>query len=125
MCAGVTQNAFVYLNPHWRDEYNGHLELWDRNMTGCVQRLMPSFGRFVAFSSTDFSYHGHPAPLTPPDGRMRRSVAMYYYTKGDRPTDECYNHDCGRYHTTTWQRGHPMCSAPGSAPTRPHTSRQR
>lgn len=104
-------NAFVYLNPHWRDEFGGHLELWDRNMTGCVKRLLPKFGRFVAFSSTDYSYHGHPTPLTPPEGRMRRSVAMYYYTKGSRPVDECYRGDCTRYHTTTWQRGHGVCAA--------------
>ena len=81
-------------------------------MTGCVKRLLPKFGRFVAFSSTDYSYHGHPTPLTPPEGRMRRSVAMYYYTKGSRPVDECYRGDCTRYHTTTWQRGHAVCARP-------------
>jgi hypothetical protein len=41
----------------------------------------------VVFSTTDDSYHGHPDPLTCPEGRSRRSIAMYYYTVG-RPREE-------------------------------------
>ena len=74
-------NIFVFLNHDWEDAYGGHLELWDRNLTRCAQRVLPTMNRFVAFSSTDFSYHGHPVPLAAPPGRMRRSVAMYYYTR--------------------------------------------
>ena len=81
-------NAFVYLNHDWRDEYGGHLELWDRNLTGCRARLRPVFGRFVVFSTTDFTFHGHPAPLACPPNRARRSLALYYYTNG-RPIGEC------------------------------------
>merc|ERR1712046_357776 len=67
-------NVFVYLNHAWSDVYGGHLELWSRNLSQCEQRILPTMGRFVAFSSTDFSFHGHPAPLRLPSGRMRRSV---------------------------------------------------
>lgn len=59
--------------------------LWNRNLTACVQRIKPKFGRFVAFSTTDFSYHGHPSPMRIPGDRMRRSIAMYYYTRGAAP----------------------------------------
>lgn len=45
------------------------------------------FNRAVVFSTTDSSYHGHPDPLTCPEGRARYSIAMYYYTVG-RPADE-------------------------------------
>jgi hypothetical protein len=41
----------------------------------------------VIFSTTDFSYHGHPEPLNCPDNRSRRSLALYYYTNG-RPASE-------------------------------------
>jgi Rps23 Pro-64 3,4-dihydroxylase Tpa1-like proline 4-hydroxylase len=80
-------NLLVYLNQDWREEYGGHLELWDRGMTRCEQRILPVFNRTVVFSTTDFSYHGHPEPLACPEGMSRKSVSFYYYTNG-RPEEE-------------------------------------
>jgi len=102
-------NTFVYLNDDpWPEEYGGHLELWNREMTKCEQRILPTFGRYVVFSTTDFSYHGHPQPLTTPSNRSRKSLAMYYYTNG-RPNEECINNHCcndQRFcgHGTLWQQ---------------------
>ena len=80
-------NLLVYLNEDWQEEYGGHLELWDREMTRSEQRILPVFNRTVVFSTTDFSFHGHPAPLACPEGRSRKSVSFYYYTNG-RPAEE-------------------------------------
>jgi 2OG-Fe(II) oxygenase superfamily len=80
-------NVLVYLNRDWREEYGGHLELWDREMTRAVTRILPLFNRTVVFSTTDGSFHGHPTPLACPAGRSRRSVSFYYYTSG-RPEEE-------------------------------------
>mmetsp|Transcript_56901 Transcript_56901/g.120803 ORF Transcript_56901/g.120803 Transcript_56901/m.120803 type:complete len:180 (-) Transcript_56901:257-796(-) len=95
-------NVFIYLNEDWSDEYGGHLELWSRDMKSCMKRISVDFGRLVVFSSTDFSYHGHPVPMTAPKGRVRRSLAMYYYSNG-RPVEECLNGACGGSHSTLWQ----------------------
>ena len=51
-------NVIVYLNRNWKEEYGGHLELWNREMTRCERRVLPIFNRCVIFSTTDFSYHG-------------------------------------------------------------------
>jgi len=80
-------NLLVYLNKDWREEYGGHLELWDREMKACERRILPVFNRTVVFSTTDFSYHGHPRPLSCPEGMTRKSVSFYYYTNG-RPDEE-------------------------------------
>ncbi len=80
-------NLLVYLNRDWRDEYGGHLELWDTEMKGCARRVLPVFNRVVVFSTTDFSHHGHPTPLTCPADRTRKSLALYYYSNG-RPPEE-------------------------------------
>lgn len=80
-------NLLVYLNHDWREEYGGHLELWDRTVTRCEARVLPVFNRTVVFSTTDFSFHGHPEPLACPEGRSRKSVSLYYYTNG-RPDEE-------------------------------------
>ncbi|HEX7807805.1 MAG TPA: 2OG-Fe(II) oxygenase [Thermoanaerobaculia bacterium] len=80
-------NMLVYLNRGWREEWGGHLELWNDTMTECRKRILPSFNRTVVFSTTDTSYHGHPHPLTSPEGVTRKSVSLYYYTAG-RPEEE-------------------------------------
>jgi hypothetical protein len=80
-------NLLVYLNQDWRQEYGGELELWSRDMARCEQRILPVFNRTVVFSTTDFSFHGHPRPLACPEGRSRKSVSFYYYTNG-RPEGE-------------------------------------
>jgi Rps23 Pro-64 3,4-dihydroxylase Tpa1-like proline 4-hydroxylase len=80
-------NLLLYFNKDWREEYGGNLELWDTEMKSCVKRYTPEFNRCVIFSTTDKSYHGNPQPVKTPDGRTRRSIAMYYYTNG-RPAGE-------------------------------------
>jgi Rps23 Pro-64 3,4-dihydroxylase Tpa1-like proline 4-hydroxylase len=80
-------NLLVYLNRDWKEEYGGHLELWSTDMKQAEQRILPVFNRCVIFNTTDVSYHGHPEPLTCPDGVSRRSLALYYYTNG-RPDGE-------------------------------------
>ncbi|MBD2485209.1 2OG-Fe(II) oxygenase [Planktothrix sp. FACHB-1365] len=80
-------NMLIYLNKNWQEEYGGHFEMWDREMTHCIKKILPIFNRCVIFSTSDFSYHGHPDPLTCPEGITRKSLALYYYTNG-RPPEE-------------------------------------
>jgi hypothetical protein len=75
-------NILIYLNENWREEYEGHLELWSTDMSCCVKRIMPSIGRCVIFRTDRNSYHGSPTPLNCPDGTTRKSIALYYYTNG-------------------------------------------
>jgi 2OG-Fe(II) oxygenase superfamily len=93
-------NCFVFLNPDWDEEWGGHLEFWNKEMDQCHQRIAPHMGRFAVFSTTDFTYHGHPNPLATPDDRARRSMALYYYT-ATRPAYECINEDCTGHNTVT------------------------
>jgi hypothetical protein len=80
-------NLLVYLNKNWREEYGGHLELWDREMNRCQEKVLPVFNRVMIFGTTDFTYHGHPDPLRCPEGFTRKSLALYYFTNG-RPAEE-------------------------------------
>lgn len=76
-------NLLLYLNRDWNEEYGGHLELWSKDMSKCEARILPIFNRAVIFTATDDSWHGHPTPLSCPEGRTRNSIAAYYYTKPD------------------------------------------
>lgn len=80
-------NVLVYLNENWKEEYGGHFELWEKDMSRCVTRIAPLFNRMAIFSTTDYSWHGHPDQLTCPPDRSRRSLALYYYSNG-RPASE-------------------------------------
>ncbi len=80
-------NVLVYLNKEWKEEYGGHFELWDKDMKQCVHKILPLFNTMAIFSTTDFSYHGHPDPLNCPPDRSRKSLALYYFTNG-RPAQE-------------------------------------
>jgi hypothetical protein len=80
-------NLLLYLNEGWREEFGGHLELWDRTMSHCQSKVLPLFNRVMIFGTTDFTYHGHPDPLQCPEGMTRKSLALYYFSNG-RPAEE-------------------------------------
>jgi Rps23 Pro-64 3,4-dihydroxylase Tpa1-like proline 4-hydroxylase len=80
-------NVLVYMNKDWKEEYGGHFELWNKDMTQAEQKILPLFNRCAIFSTTSTSYHGHPTPLACPPERTRKSIATYYYSHG-RPEEE-------------------------------------
>ena len=81
-------NLLLYLNKDYKEEYNGHLELWNKDMTCCEKKIAPIFNRAVIMRTTDDGFHGHIAPWKNEDDRL--SIAMYYYTD-DRPEHEKSN----------------------------------
>ena len=77
-------NLIYYLNKDWKDQYGGALELWDDNMTNCLEKIQPVFNRAVIFyTGGDHNNHGHPEILNCPDSLTRKSLASYYYTYDD------------------------------------------
>lgn len=80
-------NILVYLNKDWKDEYGGHFELWNSDMSKCETKIAPRFNTLAMFSTTSNSFHGHPDPLNCPEDRSRKSLALYYYSNG-RPESE-------------------------------------
>lgn len=75
-------NVMVYLNSEWEDSWGGELELWDREMQKCVVSVKPKLGTMVVFTASEYSFHGHPNPVSCPADRCRKSIASYYYTNG-------------------------------------------
>lgn len=76
-------NVILYLNPHWEEEWNGALELWE-DLNGkprrCLNLVQPKLGKLVVFNTSEVSWHGHPDPLLCPEGETRKSIALYYWT---------------------------------------------
>lgn len=73
-------NLLLYLSKDWEEEYGGHLELWERDLSKCAGKVLPIFNRAVIFSTMRDSYHGHPHPIVCPEDKARYSLALYYYS---------------------------------------------
>jgi len=85
-------NVLVYLNPEWKAEYGGCLELYQKGSKLPEREVVPVFGRMVMFRTDDRSIHGFSRPITG-TSRWRNSIALYYYSSeetrdfsGDRDT---------------------------------------
>jgi hypothetical protein len=72
-------NLLLFLNRDWDESYRGWLELWDRDVSRCVQRIAPVFNRCVVFRTSDASFHGVPQGVACPPERTRKSLALYYF----------------------------------------------
>lgn len=79
-------NLLLYMNKDYKNNYNGHLELWNPEMTKCEVKIAPIFNRIVIFKVDDDANHGHPEPWNG-GNNDRISLALYYYTD-DRPEHE-------------------------------------
>lgn len=77
-------NILVYFNKGWKEEYGGHLDLWDAEVTHCLGRYAPVFNRAAGFATSATSWHGV-TPVECPPGVTRKSFAVYYYTKEPPP----------------------------------------
>lgn len=81
-------NLILFLNDNWEEDFGGHLELWSKDMARCEKKVSPKLGTAVIFNTDADSFHGHPDPLTCPEDRTRRSIALYYYTAGNVLTSD-------------------------------------
>ncbi len=85
-------NLIIYLEEDWNPEWGGNLEFWSHNK----EKNKPDkkfvtidnvFNRAVLFDTTQNSWHGFPEPLTCPEGKYRKSLAVYYLTDPPEGTD--------------------------------------
>ena len=79
----VKLNLLLYLNEGWKPEWKGNLQLYNEDASTVLEEVEPIDNRMVLFETSETSFHGHPEPLSCPEGVTRKSLAVYYYT--DRP----------------------------------------
>ena len=94
-------NLLLYLNSNWKDEWKGHIELWDKNMSKKEKQLSPNINNLLIFRTDKDSNHGFPESILCPDGITRKSIALYYYV------EESYilpiKVKMRKYYTTQWK----------------------
>jgi Rps23 Pro-64 3,4-dihydroxylase Tpa1-like proline 4-hydroxylase len=85
-------NLIIYLEEDWNPKWGGNLEFWshDKEKNKPDKRYVKVdnvFNRAILFDTTQNSWHGFPDPLTCPEGRYRKSLAVYYLTDPPEGTD--------------------------------------
>ncbi|MEE4207746.1 MAG: 2OG-Fe(II) oxygenase [Parvularcula sp.] len=73
-------NVLIYLNKGWVPEFGGSFEIWNGDMSSREASFAPTFNRMCCFNTSSRSWHGNPEPVNHPEGKPRRSIALYYYT---------------------------------------------
>jgi Rps23 Pro-64 3,4-dihydroxylase Tpa1-like proline 4-hydroxylase len=84
-------NILLYLNPNWKEESGGQIELWDKTVKVCHLSALPVINRCLIFETSDHSYHGVRPVVGPPE-LVRRSFAAYYYTREAPPNWDGVTH---------------------------------
>ena len=86
-------NLIVYFNKNWKQEMNGYLELWDMKRKIMIESICPKFNRCVIFETNEISFHGHPKPLNIDESNSRKSLSVYFYTKGRDDIEYVQSHN--------------------------------
>ncbi len=89
-------NLLLYLNPTWERSWGGAVELWDEKVRTMHHAFAPRMNRCVIFETSEKSFHGV-EPVTCPPEVVRKSFAVYYYT---REAPASYS---GEAHTTIFK----------------------
>ena len=74
-------NLILYLSEEWDPAWGGNLEFWtgdERHTRAYAKNVECIFNRAVIFDTTQNSWHGFPERIKCPEGKYRKSIAMYY-----------------------------------------------
>lgn len=73
-------NLLIFLNKHWENEWGGHLEFWNGDVTECALKIAPVFNRCVLFECSNISFHGYNR-ITCPENITRKSFYLYFFSE--------------------------------------------
>lgn len=82
-------NFLLFLNPGWKEDWGGFLQLWDARSGSDSREIAPIFNRVVIFECSEISFHGCSKVHVPP-GITRKSIYQYYFVT---PSRSVHYHD--------------------------------
>lgn len=70
-------NVILYLTSEWKEEWNGHTELWNGDFSHAT-KIPVKFNSAIIFKTDDTSWHGVSQKIQCPQNIFRKSLAYYY-----------------------------------------------
>ena len=88
-------NLILYLEEDYNPQWGGSLQLWSNDKEKSkplnkIKEVEPLFNRAILFDTTQKSWHGFPDPINPPEGKLRKSFAVYYLTEITSTAEDRY-----------------------------------
>ncbi len=81
-------NLLYYVTPDWREEYGGHLELWDEGPGKAARTLHSRANRLVAMQTDERSWHSVSKVV---HAGRRCCVSNYYFSPRPAGEDDSYH----------------------------------
>jgi Rps23 Pro-64 3,4-dihydroxylase Tpa1-like proline 4-hydroxylase len=78
-------NLILYANESWDDNWNGHLEFWNKESTECLYTVRPSPNRLIFWEYEQDLIHGFTKPINCPPEVERQNLMTIYYTSNSTP----------------------------------------
>jgi hypothetical protein len=78
-------SMILYISPDWDQSWEGQLEFWNFEKTECLHKVMPKPNRLLIWNYDERVIHGHPKPLTCPEGASRDGLRLFYFTSNASP----------------------------------------
>lgn len=88
-------NLILYLEEDYDPSWGGSLQLWSHDFENNkplkkIKEVEPLFNRAILFDTTQHSWHGFPDKIRTPQGKMRKSFAVYYMTDITKTAEDRY-----------------------------------
>lgn len=78
-------SAVLYISKDWDASWGGDLEFWNFDRTECLHRIAPSPNRLLVWNYDQRLVHGHPNPISCPEGNNRDGLRLFYFTSNATP----------------------------------------
>jgi hypothetical protein len=80
-------SVILYIHPEWDMSWNGGLEFWDFERKNLLHTIEPKPNRLLIWNYHNRLFHGHPIPVSCPEGISRDGLRLFYFTSNSTPIE--------------------------------------
>jgi hypothetical protein len=78
-------SIILYISRTWEPDWGGGLEFWDFDRKNRLHVIEPKPNRLLIWNYDERLVHGHPTPISCPDGHSRDGLRLFYFQSNGQP----------------------------------------